>query len=359
VSVSPRVVLGMTLHNNAQHLPGALDSLLAQTYADFRLFLLDDASNDETETVARRYVQRDPRLQYARHAQRKAMIATWRDVAESATTACPSAEYFAWVSDHDLWRPEWLERLVGTLDADPGAVVAYPITQRMTPQGVEIDKGPRLFETAASATTRDRWNAFCRSVGAGDMVYGLIRTDALRRAGIFRTVLRPDRLLLAELTLQGRVRQVPEALWCRRQGSATSVARQRTTLLPPGEAPWWFFIAPWLQHSVVLWRQYAGAGSPELGLTRSDWLAMLLRYQVLYLWKGFRKTDLAHTIERGAGRVWWCRKVVAHAVRWSVYHALVGGRLLWGRVRRASRRAVYEVLMLTHRLGLRGRREAP
>jgi glycosyltransferase involved in cell wall biosynthesis len=359
MSAAPRVALGMTLHNNAQHLKGALDSLLAQTYGDFALFLLDDASTDSTEAIAQTYAAGDPRLQYFRHATRHAMIATWREVAEIAMTKCPSAQYFAWVSDHDLWRPEWLERLVATLDGDSGAVVAYPITQRITAAGAEIDKGPRLFDTATSATTRQRWNAFCSSVGAGDMVYGLIRIAALRRAGIFRTVLRPDRLLLAELTLQGRVRQVPEALWCRRQGSATSVARQRTTLLPAGAAPWWFFIAPWLQHSAVLWRQYAVAEPRPLPLTRGDWIAMLLRYQALYLWKGFRKTELSHTIERGAGRVWWSRKVVAHAVRWTVYHTLVGGRLLWGRTRRASRRALYEVLMLTHRLGLRGRRETP
>lgn len=355
----PRVVLGMTLHNNARHLPRALDSLLAQTYTDFALLMLDDASTDETEAIARGYAGRDSRLQYARHTSRQAMIATWRAVADTAMSAHPSAEYFAWVSDHDVWHPRWLERLVRALDADPGAVVAYPVTQRITADGAEIDKGPRLFDMVESAGIRERWAAFCRSVGAGDMVYGLMRAAALRQAGIFRTVLRPDRLLLAELILQGRVRQIPEVLWFRRQAHATSVARQRATLLPAGTAPWWFPVAPWLQHSVVLWREYAVANPPPLPLTRRDWLAMLLRYQVTYLWKTFRKTELSHVLERTAGRIWWSRKLIAHGCRWAVYHALVGSRVAWGRAKRASRRALYEVLMLTHRLGLRGRRETP
>ena len=66
------------------------------------------------------------------------------------------------------------------------------------------------------------------------MVYGLMRLDALQAAGIFRRVLRPDRLLMAELTLQRRFRQVPEVLWFRRQSETASVERQRATLVLAG-----------------------------------------------------------------------------------------------------------------------------
>jgi glycosyltransferase involved in cell wall biosynthesis len=45
----------MTLYNNATHLPEAIESLLAQTHSDFTLILLDDASADETESIARSY----------------------------------------------------------------------------------------------------------------------------------------------------------------------------------------------------------------------------------------------------------------------------------------------------------------
>ena len=52
--------------------------------------------------------------------ERQAMIATWREVVERGRAHCPTAEYFAWVSDHDRWHPRWLERLVAELDADAG-----------------------------------------------------------------------------------------------------------------------------------------------------------------------------------------------------------------------------------------------
>jgi glycosyltransferase involved in cell wall biosynthesis len=353
-------VLGMTLYNNARHLPEAIESLLAQTHRDFTLILLDDASADETESIARTYVSGDARVKYFKHDSRQAMIATWRDVVQIAMRECPTAEYFAWVSDHDRWHPRWLERLLGELETDPDAVLAYPITRRIDPTGVELDKGPRLFDTVGCADLRARWRHMCHAaVAAGDMVYGLMRVRALDKAGIFRRVLRPDRLLVAELMLYGGVRQVPEALWFRRDSGAASVDRQRHTLVLPGDEPKWFHSPPWWQHSIVLWNEYAVPEPPPLAISRNAWRGMLLRYALTYGWKHFRKTETSHAVVRGYDNVIWTKKITKHYWHHAVYNLLIGSRAAWGKTRRFGRRAVYEVLMLTHRLGLRGRGKAP
>jgi glycosyltransferase involved in cell wall biosynthesis len=351
----PRVVLGMTLYNAAQHLPHALESLLAQTHGDFAMILLDDASSDGTEAIARRYAEQDSRLRYIKHDTRQAMVATWREVVDIAAREFPSADYFAWVSDHDWWHPRWLERMVAELDADAGLVLAYPITRRVSPNGDEIDKGARLFDTAAFADLKERWKHFCHEgVGAGDMVYGLMRMSAFRRTGIFRPVLRPDRLCIVEMTLQGRIRQVPEVLWFRRQSMGTSVERQHKTLVLPGAEPRWFSWPPWLQHSHILWREYVPG--PEPGITRAQWARMILRYQFTYGWRHFRKTSTSHAIGRGMDNVVWSKKIAKHHYHHAVYETLVGARKLRGRLKRIGRRALYETLMLGHRLGLRGGR---
>ena len=354
------VVLGMTLYNNARHLPEAIESLLTQTHRDFTLVLLDDASTDETEAIARGYAARDPRIKYFRHDTRQAMIATWCDVVRIATRECPSAQFFAWVSDHDRWHPRWLERLLAELEGDPDAVIAYPITRRIGQTGAELDKGPRLFDTAGCADLRSRWRHMCHAgVGAGDMVYGLMRLSALTRAGIFRRVLRPDRLLIAELILRGGVRQVPEALWFRRESEGASVDRQRHSLLLAGDEPKWFHAPPWFQHSLVLWDEYARPEPPPLPISRTAWRGMLLRYSLTYGWKHFRKTEASHAVGRGIDNAIWTKKIIKHYWHHAVYNLLVGGRAAWGKTRRFGRRVVYEVLMLTHRLGLRGNGKAP
>jgi glycosyltransferase involved in cell wall biosynthesis len=350
----PTTVFGMTVYNNERYLREAADSILGQTDRDFALVILDDGSSDGSERTAREYERSDRRVRYFRHATRQGMVAAWKGVVDQAVREYPGATYFAWASDHDRWHPDWLKVLRAELDANPDLVLVYPVTRRIGASGDELDKGPRYFDSVALTDVEARWRHFCHhGVGAGDMVYGLFRLDALRRAGTFRAVLRPDRLLVAELALQGQFRQVDAVLWFRRHTSS-SIDRQRKTLFLAGHEPKWFWLPPWLQHALVIRREYVGSTMPPVKLTRMQVRRMLLRYQLTYGWRHLRKTETSHAVGRGIDNVIWVKKIVKRTYHHAVYHTLVGGRALWGRLRRLWRRAVYEVLMFTHRTGLRG-----
>jgi hypothetical protein len=339
----------MTLYNNARHLREATESILAQTFSDFVLVMLDDGSEDETASIAPEFETTQARVRYFRHPQRQGMVPTWREVFETALRVCPSAEYFAWVSDHDVWAPTWLATLVAELDAHPDAVLAYPLAPRIDDQGRVIGKTPRTFDTATLSSVTDRWRRFCwEGFGSGDMVYGLVRVAALRHAGVFRPVLNPDRLLIAELTLQGQIRQVPEPLWFRRQSGEASVARQRATLFA-GDVPPGFGRPPALQHVRVLRREYANPQPPRPRVTAG----MRALYLVSSAWRGFRKTDTSKSLGRGVDNVHFVKKVAKKVARVSVYYTLVTAHTVAGRLRRLGRRIVYHTAMLSYRLGLR------
>jgi glycosyltransferase involved in cell wall biosynthesis len=356
VESTPGIVLGMTLHNNARHLREAANSILSQTRGDFALVMLDDGSSDETEQIAREIERHDPRVRYVRQPVREGMVPTWRHVVEIAARDYPRARYFAWVSDHDRWHPDWLARMAAALDADPEVVLAYAETRRIDAHGRLGAKEPRAFQTAGIDSMVDRWRAFCRGgVGSGDMVYGLMRLEALQRAGIFRSVLNPDRLLLAELTLQGQIRQVDAPLWFRREAAVASTTRQRTTLFA-GAPPRIFALPPALQHAVVIAREYIAGLAPPVRVPTLRLLRMLAFYLVTTAWRDYRKTEASKSVGRGVDHVYQGWKIVKKGARHAVYHALVGLHVLRGKSRRIGRRVVYEVLMFTHRAGLRGPR---
>jgi hypothetical protein len=336
----PRTVLGMTLYNNPRHVREATDSILAQTHRDFALLMLDDGSSDEVEAIAREYERQDRRVRYWRHQQRQGMVPTWKEVVEIARREHPGAEYFAWVSDHDRWDPRWLERMLAELDAHPDAVLAYPQTLRIDDAGALVDKEPRVFDTSGVTSTSERWRRFCwEGFGSGDMVYGLMRMRALEAAGIFRPVLNPDRLLIAELSRQGEIYQVREPLWSRRQSAGGSVARQSTSLFA-GATPPRFNWPPSLQHAVIL--RHEGVA-----------LSMIATYVIASGWRATRKTETSKSLGRGVDNVHFVKKLVKKGFHHAVYYTLVGARMAVAKTRRATRRAVYEVLMFTHRVGLR------
>ena len=338
--VTPRTVFGMTLYNNTRHLREATDSILGQIHRDFVLLMLDDGSGSDVEGIAREYEQRDHRVRYFRHQRRQGMVPTWKEVVEIARREYPQAEFFAWVSDHDRWESQWLVRMIAELDAHPGAVLAYPRTLRIDDTGAVVDKEPRVFDTSDQADAGERWRRFCwAGFGSGDMVYGLMRISALDAAGIFRSVLNPDRLLIAELSRQGGIRQLDEPLWYRRQSAAASVTRQGTSLFA-GDTPPRFTWPPSLQHAVVL-RQH-GLG-----------LAMIAEYVLASGWRSIRKTETSKSIGRGVDNLHFVKRLVKKAFRHAVYYTLVGARTLVAKSRRATRKAVYQFLMFTHRTGLR------
>ncbi len=352
----PRVVFGMTLYNNARHLPEALESLLAQSDPGFGLLLLDDGSGDGTEAIARGYVDRDARLRYVRHAERQGMVAAWQDAFARATAEWPGAEYFAWASDHDRWDPAWLATLRGELEAHPEAVLAYGLTRRVDAGGALLDKPPRTFDTAGIADPLARALKFAsEAAGAGDMVYGLMRAAAVRNAGIFRPVIQPDRLLMAELALAGEFRQVPRVLWYRRHAEEASVARQVHTLFTPANAPRGLGAIHWRQHARVLTREYVQA--PRPGLDAAAMRRLVRQYRFRSLVRHYSKSDaILHRAGQAVEHVYGAWKGVRHVWRHAVYETAVFGHRAIERTDRAVRRGLYHLLVLTHRLGLRGRR---
>jgi hypothetical protein len=346
----------MTLYNNARHLQDAVTSLVGQSYRDFALVMLDDASSDETPAIAQTFAATDERIRYFRHQNRAGMIPTWRDVVQMATRDFPSAEYFAWVSDHDRWHPQWLARLVETLDGNPSVVLAYPMTQRMEPDGTPVEKDLRVFQTVGLANLGDRWREFCRNgVGSGDMVYGLMRVPALRAAGIFRDVMNPDRLLIAELTLQGPIAQVQEPLWVRRRSPVPSIVRQRSTLIA-GSTPAWFAWPPTLQHAFVIAREYARSPHPPVRIPTATLVSMLARYQTSSLWRTYRKTDAAKQLDRTSEQVAFASKVARKRTRLFVAEAANSAALAWVRLGRRRRKLAYETAFWLRKVALRTRR---
>jgi glycosyltransferase involved in cell wall biosynthesis len=132
LNTSPRVVLGLPAFARPDSLPRALESLLSQTYQDFALVVVDDAPHANVAEIVERYVHGQPQISYLANPTRLGMVGNWRKVFEQGRMRYPQSDYFAWVSDHDVWHARWLETLVSVLDREPEVVVAYTASLRTT-----------------------------------------------------------------------------------------------------------------------------------------------------------------------------------------------------------------------------------
>lgn len=267
----------MPAYNRPDALPRTLESLLSQTYRDFALIVVDDGASADVRAIVEAYAQGDARVSYQANDRRLGMIGNWRKAFEVARRQYPRSEYFAWVSDHDVWHSDWLQEMVSVLDRDPDVVLAYPENLRVVDDDAKwAGKG---FQTYGIAGAAERMRRSARHLLAGDMIYGLMRADALRSAGVFRRVITPDRQVLLALSLFGQVRQVPEVLWYREMRRRFDMQRQREVFFPDG-APLYVYAPSHLQHFAVLLWDFAvrGRGRPAFGRLAGA------RYAVIQLW---------------------------------------------------------------------------
>jgi glycosyltransferase involved in cell wall biosynthesis len=288
---TPRVVIAAPVFNKAEYLEEAARSILDQTYGDFALLLIDDGSSDGTVELCQALARQDPRVEVHVNPERLGMLGNTRRAFSLARERFPAAEFWALASDHDIWRPTWLERLVALLDAHPRAVLAYPQTQRIDERGrpYDAERAAWRSDTRGIGDPRARLAAAFNGMVAGDMIYGLFRAEVLDALGdVYRPVLVPDRLLLSELALRGEFVQAPEVLWLRRFRGLADLDRQRRAFFPDGvpahaRLPWW------LQHVGALVLAYVVRPPRASGLSRRRGARLALTYLRLALRLRFRR----------------------------------------------------------------------
>src|SRR5437763_108508 len=101
----------------------SLDSVLAQTYADWELLLVDDGSTDESSAIALEYVRRLPdRVRYLEHPGHEN-----RGISASRNLGVRHArgEFVAELDADDVWLPQKLEQLVPHLESHPQVGMVY------------------------------------------------------------------------------------------------------------------------------------------------------------------------------------------------------------------------------------------
>jgi glycosyltransferase involved in cell wall biosynthesis len=106
----------MTVYNGQDYLRAAIDSVLAQTYADFELLVVDDCSPDDSAKIAAGYD--DPRIRLVHNERNLGQIRSLNRGLEEAR-----GEYVARLDQDDACLPERLERQVTWLDARPRAAL--------------------------------------------------------------------------------------------------------------------------------------------------------------------------------------------------------------------------------------------
>jgi glycosyltransferase involved in cell wall biosynthesis len=215
----PRVSIAMPVYNGEEFVGEAVESLLVQTFTDFELVVVDNASTDRTQEICRSLAARDARVRYVRNDRNIGGGPNWIRAFELTGTST----YFKWAAHDDIHAPTFLELCVASLDRDPGAVLAFTRAAFVDRDGRPV--APRqLTLPLGSADVLERYEALLPSYDCLE-VFGVIRRAALRRRPPIGLYMDADGVMLGGLALLGRFVEVPEVLFFNRRHAAQATTR--------------------------------------------------------------------------------------------------------------------------------------
>lgn len=192
-------------YNAAKFLPQAIDSVVAQTFEDWRILLVDDGSTDNTAEVVAPYIEQlGPKLKYIKQAN------AGLPAARNTAIRNSSAELLALLDADDIWLPERLAESVKCFEGRPQVGLAYGFNSRIDADGVVIDTFTRRSKYAEGKIARYIYMRLvqlpCPTI--------TFRRSAVDEVGMFDETLRAteDRDLWVRIAMKYEVALVPKLI---------------------------------------------------------------------------------------------------------------------------------------------------
>lgn len=249
-----KVSIGMPVFNGERFLEDALRSLASQTFTDFEVIMCDNASTDGTREIWEQYKHRFAEARYIRNPVNYGAARNYNLAFQESR-----GKYFKWAAHDDMLAPDYLEKCYLELERDPALAIAHTETMLIDESGRELGVNPDNL-TLMSPKPHQRLAVLFRNVNLCNPILGVIRSELLKRTSLIGNYIGSDYILLLQLCLLGKIREIPEPLFYRRD-HASNLRK-----LPMEERAKWF--------------DAAYAGTDHLHLTK-----VLFRKQSESIWR--------------------------------------------------------------------------
>ena len=170
---TPLVSVVIPAHNAAAYLPATLDSVLAQTFSNYEIIVINDGSPDtpELEKVLQPYFGK---IRYIKQENRGPSSA------RNTGIQAARGQYVAFLDSDDIWLPKHLANQMAMLESDPilGLVYANGVQIRDDrPVGVSFDRTPQSLPVNFDSLLREQSTVNTSSA--------VVSREALVEAGMF------------------------------------------------------------------------------------------------------------------------------------------------------------------------------
>jgi len=196
-----------------------LESVLAQSFRDYELLIIDDCSTDDTYKIARRYAAMDPRVRLLSNRRTLGLVGNWNRCVQRAR-----GEWIKFVFQDDLIAPNCLERMLAAAETDTlliscrrEFIFEESTSDKMRQFYLTLISVEDIFPAATGIAPRDYCEVTLDHIGVnfiGEPTAVMLRRRAFDEFGTFN----PDLIMIcdseywARVAIHSGLSYVPEAL---------------------------------------------------------------------------------------------------------------------------------------------------
>lgn len=204
---APLVSVGIPTFNTVSTLSGLLTNVRTQTYANLEILISDNGSTDGTPQKCRELSALDARIKTFLHPTNNGSAWNFDYLLRKS-----SGSFFVWAAPGDVWHETYIERCVEVLLKDRLVSLVHSEQQRIDRSGQLVGLPFQNIRNLSDSPS-ERWRHAISHLELHMAVYGVMRrADAV--------AIRPvqpssgsDLVFLAEMSLRGKIEQVPEVLF--------------------------------------------------------------------------------------------------------------------------------------------------
>jgi glycosyltransferase involved in cell wall biosynthesis len=281
---SPLVSIALPVYNGENYLRETIGSVLRQSFEDFELLLLDNASTDGTGEICRESAEEDPRVRYFGSDVNRGLIWNHNRGVELAR-----GNYYMWIEHDDLIAEDYVKRCVRALNDDPKIVLSFTNTQIIDGNGERSELVSNQFDNSSPSR---RIGSLTRGHTVGDAEFGLMRMETLKKTSLHPYIIPSELVLLCEMATHGPFELIPDHLFLRRHHPGETSHRTRSSreimLIHAPDRAGTFFIP-----SLINARGFFDA----ISKARLPWRERVKCYNHLMVWLWQQRSDLYYECE--------------------------------------------------------------
>lgn len=179
-----KISIIVPIYKTEQYLGRCVDSILAQTFTDFELILVDDGSPDNCPAICDEYAERDVRVVVI-HQQNQGAAAS-RNVGLDVATG----DYLIFCDSDDMVSPRWLEHLIGY--AEPTVLPVCSYCGTMDKLGKPVDLDSELGQIVGLHYSIDHYWLF-NKLGVAGYLWNALYCNSIIREQRLRLRIQPQK----------------------------------------------------------------------------------------------------------------------------------------------------------------------